>query len=299
MDLVREIDPCNLCGAPIDRRRDLRWEKDGLDIVRCPSCGTLIRADPPSYDALEEIYGPAYFSDAAGTTRGQGYADYLGEEANHRANAVTRVRLLGRYQPPGRLLDVGCAAGFFLDEARRGGWQVQGVEFSTEMASYARTRLALDVLGGSFEHVDLGSETFDAVTMWDYLEHSIDPAGDLGRCGKLLRKGGILAISTGDAASFTARLSRHRWHLLTPRHHNFFFTRASLEEALRRAEFEIVFVKYRASRYSLGYLTHKLRTLTDWSPFTGLARVIGRSRLGRVSVPVNLYDIMTVVARRI
>ena len=140
MDRAREIDPCNLCGAPIDRRRDLRWEKDGFDIVRCPSCGTLIRADPPSYDALDEIYGPAYFSDASGTTRGQGYADYLGEEANHRANAVARVRLLEHHQQAGRLLDVGCAAGFFLDEARRAGWQVQGVEFSTEMAGEVHPR---------------------------------------------------------------------------------------------------------------------------------------------------------------
>ena len=298
MDLAREIDPCNLCRAPIDRRRDLRWEKDGLDIVRCPSCGTLIRADPPSYDALEEIYGPAYFSDASGTTRGQGYADYLGEEANHRANAAARVRLLQRHQPAGRLLDVGCAAGFFLDEARRAGWQVQGVEFSTEMAAYARSRLALDVLGGSFDQVELPPETFDVVTMWDYLEHSIDPAGDLLRCGSLLRREGVLAISTGDAASLVARISRRRWHLLTPRHHNFFFTRASLEGALRRAGFEIVVVKYSAGLYSLGYLLYKVRTLADWPLVTGLSSAIGRSRAGALAVPVNLYDIMTLVARR-
>lgn len=299
MSPTREIGPCNLCQAPIDRSRDLCWEKDGFDIVRCPSCGTLIRADPPDYAELQEIYGPAYFSDPSGSTRGQGYADYRGEESNHRANAAARIRLLDRHHPVDRLLDVGCAAGFFLDEARKRGWEVQGVEFSTEMALYARTRLALDVYVGSFEHVDFAAETFGAITMWDYLEHSIDPAGDLRRCRRLLHKGGVLAISTGDAASLAARLSRRRWHLLTPRHHNFFFTRASLEEALRRTGFEIVVVKYSASLYSLSYLTHKLRTLTESSLVTGLARAVGRSRIGRVALPVNLYDIMTLVARRL
>jgi SAM-dependent methyltransferase len=299
MVLEHELRPCDICQASIDRSRHLRWEKDGLDIVRCPSCGTLMRADPPDYQALQEIYGRTYFSDPSGATRGQGYADYLGEEPNHRANAAARVKLLGLHRPTGRLLDVGCAAGFFLDEARQRGWRVHGVELSIEMASYARSRFALDVRDGAFGVVDIAADSFDAITMWDYLEHSIDPAGDLERCRELLHKGGALAISTGDASSLVARLSGRRWHLLTPRHHNFFFTRSSLEKALRGAGFETVVVKYTASRYSLSYLVHKLRTLADTPVVTRLARAIGDSRVGRVAVPVNLYDIMTVVARRL
>ncbi len=169
----REIGPCNICQASLEQSRDFRWEKDCYSIFQCPSCGTLIRGDLPDSDALREIYGPAYFLDASGTTRGQGYSHYLGEEQNHRANAAVRVRLLERYESPGRLLDVGCAAGFFLDEARRRGWQVQGVELSGEMAAYARAQLKLDVWQGSFDDAALEPGTFDVITMWDYLEHSL------------------------------------------------------------------------------------------------------------------------------
>jgi len=295
----REIGPCNICQASLEQSRDFRWEKDCYSIFQCPSCGTLIRGDLPDSDALREIYGPAYFLDASGTTRGQGYSHYLGEEQNHRANAAVRVRLLERYESPGRLLDVGCAAGFFLDEARRRGWQVQGVELSGEMAAYARAQLKLDVWQGSFDDAALEPGTFDVITMWDYLEHSVDPAGDLQRSAALLRPGGVLAVSTGDAASIAARVFGRRWHLLTPRHHNFLFTRASLEKAFRRAGFEVLVAKYSSSLYSLQYLVHKLRTLADWSFLSSLARVIGDSRIGRVAVPVNLFDIMTVLARRI
>jgi len=77
------------------------------------------------------------------------------------------------------------------------------------------------------------------------------------------------------------------------------FTRASLEKAFRRAGFEVLVAKYSSSLYSLQYLVHKLRTLADWSFLSSLARVIGDSRIGRVAVPVNLFDIMTVLARRI
>src|SRR5919198_1321189 len=159
---------CNVCGAEVDRDRDRRWRKDGHDVLRCPSCGTHFRADLPSPDDLREIYGPAYFSASAGETGGQGYADYLGEEANHRLNAVARLGLLERR--PGRLLDVGCAAGFFLDEARKRGWTVQGVELAPAMAEHARGRLGLDVRVGSFADADL-EPRFDAVTLWDYIEH--------------------------------------------------------------------------------------------------------------------------------
>jgi 2-polyprenyl-3-methyl-5-hydroxy-6-metoxy-1,4-benzoquinol methylase len=289
---------CNICGASVDRDRDLRWRKDGYDVLRCPACGTHFRADLPTSDALQAIYGPAYFSASAGETDGQGYADYLGEEPNHRANAVRRLELLERERGPGRLLDVGCAAGFFLDEARKRGWSVTGVELAAGMAEHARDRLGLDVRLGAFADAELEPGAFDAITMWDYLEHSTDPTGDLRHAASLLAPGGLLAVSTGDVASLAARVSGSRWHLLTPRHHNFFFTRASLERAFRDAGFEVVSSRHLSSRYSLHYLLHKLRTLRDLALLRRLSYGIGRTRLGSLAVPVNLFDIVTLVGRR-
>jgi 2-polyprenyl-3-methyl-5-hydroxy-6-metoxy-1,4-benzoquinol methylase len=211
---------------------------------------------------------------------------------------VARLRLLERQGPPGRLLDVGCAAGFFLDEARRRGWAVEGVELAAAMAEHARDRLGLPVRTGSFADVELEPAAFDAVTMWDYVEHSVDPAGDLRRAATLLRPGGLLAVSTGDAASLAARCFGSRWHLLTPRHHNFFFTRSSLERAFRDAGFEVLTTRYLSSRYSVQYLLHKLRTLRDAALLQRLSTGIGGTRLGGLAVPLNLFDILTVVGRR-
>jgi SAM-dependent methyltransferase len=287
---------CRICGGAIDRRDDLCWTKDGHAIVRCPTCGVLARADLPSAIELPDLYGEDYFS-ATGEIGAQGYSDYLGEESNHRANARARVRLLGRYRAGGRLLDVGCAAGFFVLEAERGGWDAEGVELSATMAEHARS-LGAHVQQGLFVDARLPEASFDAVTMWDYIEHSTDPVGDLRRAAGLLREGGIVALATGDAASLAARLTGSRWHLLTPRHHNFFFTPQSMEFALARAGLRPLSITHPGGRYSVAYLTHKLRTFADVSVLRSASARIASGRTGAVSVPINLFDIMTVVARR-
>jgi SAM-dependent methyltransferase len=289
---------CNACKGLVDRELDLAWRKDGYDILRCRACGLRFRADLPAPSDLPALYGAAYFHSGERSEHGEGYADYLAEEDLHRLNARRRLRLLTGLTPPGALLDVGCAAGFFLDEAQRGGWTVAGSELSPEMASWARDELGIDdIVQGAFSEQEWPRGSFDAVTMWDYLEHTLDPAAELRRAGELLRQGGLLALSTGDAGSPIARLSGRRWHLLTPRHHNYFFTRRALLLALEEAGLTTLLSRYLSARYSVRYLAHKLRTLGDAQPLRALERQLSRSRLGAASVPVNLGDIVTVVAR--
>jgi 2-polyprenyl-3-methyl-5-hydroxy-6-metoxy-1,4-benzoquinol methylase len=288
---------CNLCGTYV-RTDDRVWRKDGHDILRCPSCSLLFRGDPPDRDTLEKIYGPEYFFASAGELQGQGYLDYLAEEDEHRRNARRRLRFLGRYAPTGSLLDIGCAAGFFLDEARRIGWTASGIDVSEAMAGYARDRLGLPVLTTRFLDVQIGDVQFDALTMWDYIEHVVDPRAELQRAAELLRPSGILALSTGDAGSRVARVSGRRWHLLTPRHHNFFFTRANLARYLEEQGFGVLAMKNVWSTYSVDYLAHKAQTLGSGWPLERLIAALKRSPLRMLEIPVNLYDIVTVVARK-
>jgi hypothetical protein len=134
--------------------------------------------------------------------------------------------------------------------------------------------------------------------MWDYLEHSLDPAADLTHARTLLRSGGVLALSTGDAATSVARLSGSRWHLLTPRHHNFFFTASTLARLLEQSGFVVLALDHRGSRYPQRYLVHKLRTLLPLRALDSLTGRLADSRVGALTVPVNLRDIATVFARR-
>jgi hypothetical protein len=283
---VTELDACVVCGGDLVPAR----VQDGFELVSCTTCGMLMRRSLPEPADLPEIYAPEYY-EYRPERPVRGYADYLGDAERHRETARRRLALLGRFaQHRGKLLDVGAAAGFFVDEARRAGWDAEGVDVAEHMVEWGRRELGAPLRAGDVDAV-AGDGSFAVVTMWDYIEHALDPRSDLARAHELLAADGVLALSTGDLGSLVARASGSRWHLLTPRHHNFFFSKRTLVELLERTGFEALWLGHPGARYSLAHIAHK-----------GLPRRVAHrlaaSRVGRRSVPLNLFDIVTVVARR-
>jgi predicted Zn finger-like uncharacterized protein len=287
---------CNLCRTEFAARDGELFTKDGHAVVRCPSCGLVFRATLPTRTELDEIYGQTYFGGGGAVLR-EGYLDYVGDADVHRTNARARLQRLAALVEPGSLLDVGCAAGFFVDEATRAGWTARGVDVSRPMVDWGRATLTADLRLGTLADVPQDREE-SCITMWDYLEHALDPRGDVEEAFSRLRAGGILALSTGDAGSLLARPSLRRWHLMTPRHHNFFFTRRTIRMLLETVGFELVELRHPAARYPLRYLAHKARLALDTRFIEAIATRLARSQAGARAVPLNLWDVMTVVARR-
>ena len=193
---------------------------------------------------------------------------------------------------------MGCASGFFLVEARERGWDGVGVDVAPAMTAVARERFGLGARTGTFASAPLDG-SFDLVTMWDYIEHATDPVADLRRAAASLRPGGVLALSTGDAGSASARIMGSRWHLLTPHHHNFFFRRSDLRRLLSEAGLATVETAAWPRWASIGYLVYKLGAVAPSSrAVRAVAGAIRESRVGDLAVPVNLFDVVTIVARK-
>ena len=285
---------CVACGSPLDSPEATSFRKDGFDLVRCGTCGLVVRRHLPTYDDLPGLYAVDYFRDREGMTGG--YADYLADEPLHRNLARRRLTQMPAPREGERLLDVGAAAGFFVSEALRRGWVAEGVDVSSAMVDHARKVVGIRMTLGGL--ADVEDDSFDAITMWDYLEHSVEPADDLERCAALLPPGGVLALSTGDIGSLVARLTRSRWHLLTPRHHNYFFRESTLRMMLERAGFDVVALDHPGARYSVSHLVYKLGRHLPGNVSTRISRSTARSRIGRASIPVNLHDIVSVIAVR-
>jgi SAM-dependent methyltransferase len=217
---------CGLCGGHAAIRL---FEKDGHTIVRCRDCGLVQVSPRPSGQELERLYDEAYFTSDV-------FHDYVGERDLRTASGARAAQALARFVPGGTLLDVGCAAGFFLHAASKH-YDVTGVELSPFASDYARKELGLRVLTGDVETASLKGEQFDVVTMWNTIEHLREPLRALSSVAALTRAGSLLVVSTGDANGPLARRGLERWNLMAPPHHLFFFTRRTIDELLARAGF--------------------------------------------------------------
>jgi SAM-dependent methyltransferase len=92
------------------------------------------------------------------------------------------------------MLEIGCAGGFFLDEARKSGFDVTGVELNAEMVEHARTKLGLTVHCGMFEDIGLEPHSFDVVVVQDVLEHVRDPRAFVASVSDLLHRDGCFFV---------------------------------------------------------------------------------------------------------
>jgi SAM-dependent methyltransferase len=217
---------CGLCGGHAAVRL---FEKNGYTIVRCRACGLIQVEEGPEPQELERLYDEAYFTSDV-------FHDYVGERDARIESGARAARALTRIVPTGKLLDIGCAAGFFLHAASRY-YEVTGVEISPFAADYARKEFGLRVLTGDVGNADLEGEQFDVVTMWNTIEHMREPLRSVTSVAPLTRPGGLLVLSTGDASGPLARRGLEDWNLMSPPHHLFFFTRRTLDELLARAGF--------------------------------------------------------------
>lgn len=281
--------PCPICALA---DCPFHCAKDGYSIFRCPQCHLSFVHPRPSTAELMAIYQADYFE------RGDKYAAADPALDPNRKNDLTKLDLLARYCAQGRLLDVGSARGGFLQAARERGFGVQGVEPSEAAARYAAEKLGLDVIHADLPTAGLASEKFDLVTLWDVIEHLRDPVATLDEIRRVLRPGGFVALSTGDASSLAARLMGTRWHLLTPPQHLFFFEKKGLAKLLAAHGLEPVYTGHLAKRVSLGFILFKAGE-TFFPPARALFKMGKAAGVNAFELRVNLFDIQTVVARKV
>ena len=288
---LREM-PCLFCGVMDER---LCFRDEPFRVVQCRRCGlTYVNPRLPT-ERLHQMYQEEYW--ASDRAMEFGYSAYLAEEPLYRRTYRRRMSVIRRYKPqPGALLDVGCAAGFFLSVAAEEGWRPTGVELSAPMVEYAATKLHLhDVRRGDLLSLELPGHAFDVITLWDVLEHLEDPPAHLRAARHLLAPDGILVIETQNVASSFARLLGRRWQHYKHAEHLYHFDPRTLERLLTEAGFAVVEnTPHLGGKYvSMDFLVERVGRIHPWlSTLASPLRLVGSRALY-----VNLRDEMVVVAR--
>jgi 2-polyprenyl-3-methyl-5-hydroxy-6-metoxy-1,4-benzoquinol methylase len=234
---------CNLCGSSDYRelfsRRDLSLGLGGLfTIVQCQNCSLVYQNPRPT---LEELFDVYYSEEYDQYTRSVRKDEVFVRRWDRLYGLRKRCRAVMKHcSTGGRILDIGCSTGNFLDTLRQCGWEVHGVEPSPVAATYAREQLGLSVFNGTLEDAQFDTGTFDVVTMWDVIEHLPDPAGSLREIARILKDNGLLVVATPQLDSLDARLFGRFWiGYEIPRHLTIFSLR-TLSQMAARAGFVLV-----------------------------------------------------------
>ncbi len=255
---------------------------DKYQLVKCLECTHVWDANPPKNIAVQ--YEKDYFSND--NYKG-GYANYFeGMEINKKTFSLRLKRIEKELGKKGKLLDVGCALGHCLDEAKKLGWKgMVGVELSDYACRFAAKK-GHNVVKGTIQTAKLKRGSFDTITMQDVIEHVTSPIDDLKAAKRLLKKGGKIYLVTPDIGGLWNRLLGPRWYHYKPGEHIMYFSQGSLRKALKHTGFKNIKT---AKTYHIMSLAYILNRLKYYSPsfFGLLLTFVNMSRLK--DIPFRVY----------
>jgi len=276
---------CIVCGGPGEFVPVLKT------LARCRACGFVTWPDAPPVDP-GELYDERYFTEVD-------YPDYVGNEASLRRSMARHLEQMARFWTQrGALLEIGCAYGFFLDEARRHFDRVVGIDVSAAAVEAARKRFGVEAHAGAFQDMPFEDASFDVVCLWDTIEHLSRPDVFLEKARRLLRPSGRLFLTTGDVSSLNARLRGPNWRQIHPPSHLHYFSRDSIARLLERAGLRVLGFETAAYHHSIHNVLASIGlrhgAAAHLSRFT--LKVVGEPLARRIGFWVDLGDIMFVAA---
>ena len=217
---------CPTCGSA-DAAPEL--DKDHMRIVRCRSCDLVYVS--PTFD--EHHYKTVYASEEyQDIVRDLGIKSH---EYRVKRFGTERVDLMSRHLdvPRPRYLEVGCSTGFVVEAARDRGWIAVGTDLNPSAVEYGRTR-GLDLRTVALEDADFAPASFDAVSLFDVLEHLLDPDRTVQACKRLLAPGGILFLYVPNYDSASRLLMGKDAHFIWPTHHLNYYTPVTIRDLMSR-----------------------------------------------------------------
>ena len=244
--------PCSVCGS---EQYTLLYKVKGFDIVQCKKCEFVYVNPRIKNSDLYKIYSENYFSNQS---EGYGYRDY---ELTSHLRIKTFEKWIEGIEPyltksKGPILDIGCAAGHFLELMRDKGWEVEAIELDTKMVEKIKAK-NIKVSERPFEEFT-STKKYKLITMFDVLEHIPDLKTTFKKLHELLDDDGIVALITPDFSSTQRKLFGKKWFQYKPHEHIQYFSPATLAKAIEPYGLTLVHSSPSGQYADTGFLLDRL-----------------------------------------
>jgi 2-polyprenyl-3-methyl-5-hydroxy-6-metoxy-1,4-benzoquinol methylase len=220
----------NICPACCSDKQRHCFVVNGFNITRCLACDTLFVKNLPTLEELELIY------------TNDEYYELTNESLQRIADEnIRRLQLIKKIKSNGKFLDIGCAQGLLLDEAKKNGFQTYGIEPTRQNADIAITKghtvesMRLD----EFVH-QCGTEFFDVIACLDVIEHIDNPNTFLKLASSLLKPDGLMILSTPNYSCIIEKALGANAPYMTPPEHVTFFTTSGIKHLVTSCDLRVV-----------------------------------------------------------
>ena len=238
------------------------FRKDDCDFLECKDCKLIFQNPLPTVERLA--------------------TDFLTQKARWhlrlnkdlikikrpRKDFVKIINTLINMGSNGNLLDVGCSNGELMFLAKEKGFDVYGVEINKDSAKIAADN-GLDVFVGKLQTANFPSDYFSVICLMGVIEDIPDPALLLQECWRILKKDGIMVITTLNTDCFWVKATKKLnawfefpWSVIIPYYRIFIFSDANLKDLLLRSKFNVKNIEYSSVslRHELGAVRWLLKS---------------------------------------
>jgi SAM-dependent methyltransferase len=236
IDSHQYLQPVEVCPVCKTKSQAPSFEKHSFFYVICPNCDLVYMNPRPTPQLLARFYNDLpirkFFFEHI-------LLDFA--EADQTSFFMRRLSRLEQLHQGDRrrLLDVGCAAGYFVLLAQQQGWQGVGLELNEAYVAYAKEKRNLNIRQQTLTEFAKTGAKFDIITVWDVLEHVTEPLEIFETTSYLLEPGGLLAFSTINHRTLNAKVLKQDWRYYLPPDHLYSFTPKLLKQILARYGFTV------------------------------------------------------------
>lgn len=226
---------CIFCNKSSDQ---IEIEENGYKSRKCPGCGLIYISPRPSFSEIQNLYG----QDEAHISA----ESHISRAFKKRLYARHNLGIIKKFIKNGSMLEIGAGSGYFLDEARKEGFDVYGIELNSIQADFIRSKLGIPCEDSPLNNSSFDGKKFDIIYHCDVISHFYDPIAEFKKMNEKLNDNGILVFETGNLED----VEKKYYNLFTTFQypdHLFFFSEGNLKILLERTGFEFM----KIYRYSI------------------------------------------------
>ena len=199
--------------------------RETFNVVQCSLCGFKFTNPRPEEDKLGPYYNSDEYVSHSNTKKGFINATY---QYVRKYTLLKKLQLISKYYRTGKILDIGCGTGEFLNICKRAKWETLGIEPDPGARSKAVANYGLNVKPES-EIQGLQDESFDIISMWHVLEHVPRLNERVEDLKRLIKPGGVIIVAVPNCNSFDAKIYKENWAAYDVPRHLYHFTPKDIE----------------------------------------------------------------------